>query len=199
VVSVSIKLTRSGSQIGGMMKVKHVDHFTARSRLRRALWETACLLFFRPSPRLAHGWRRGVLQFFGARIGLGVAIYPSVHIWAPWNLTMDDGSSMGPGVECYCVNTVEIGMGATVSQFATLCTAGHDIRSPGFELQSAPIRIGSYAWVAAGAFVGPSVSVGDGAVLGARACVFKDVQPWTVVVGNPARKIGIRKIKRSVK
>jgi putative colanic acid biosynthesis acetyltransferase WcaF len=53
-------------------------------------------------------------------------------------------------------------------------------------LVTAPIRIGPGAWVAAGAFIGPGVTVGDGAVVGAGAVVMRDVEPWTVVAGNPA-------------
>ena len=52
-----------------------------------------------------------------------------------------------------------------------------------------PIRIGARAWVAAAAFVGPGITVEEGAVVGARACVVRDVPAWTVVAGNPARVI----------
>lgn len=43
--------------------------------------------------------------------------------------------------------------------------------------------------MAAEAFIGPGVTIGEGAVVGARGCVFKDVDPWTVVGGNPAKFI----------
>ena len=58
-----------------------------------------------------------------------------------------------------------------------------------------PITISKFAWVAAEAFVGPGVTIGEGAVVGARAAVFKDVDPWTVVGGNPAKFIKKREIK----
>jgi len=54
---------------------------------------------------------------------------------------------------------------------------------------TAPIRIGRRAWVAADVFVGPGVTIGEGAVVGARASVFRNVDSWTVVGGNPARII----------
>jgi putative colanic acid biosynthesis acetyltransferase WcaF len=53
-------------------------------------------------------------------------------------------------------------------------------------LVSKPIRIERDAWVAAAAFIGPGVTVHEGAVVGARSAVFKDVPAWTVVAGSPA-------------
>lgn len=58
---------------------------------------------------------------------------------------------------------------------------------------SKPIRVGAGAWVCADVFVGPGVTIGEGAVVGARAAVFKDVEPWTVVGGNPSQFIRMRK------
>ena len=169
-----------------------MDKLTAGNRMKRCCWALSWTLFFRGSPAVVHAWRRMLLRCFGARIGAGARVYPSARVWAPWNLVMGDGSCLGPGVDCYSVDSIHVGVGATVSQNVFLCTASHDIRSPGFELKTAPIRIGAYAWVAAGAYVGPAVIVGEGAVVGARACVFKNVPPWTVVGGNPARQIGVR-------
>jgi putative colanic acid biosynthesis acetyltransferase WcaF len=51
------------------------------------------------------------------------------------------------------------------------------------------IRIGSDCWIAAEAFVGPAVTIGDGAILGARGVTFSDLEPWTIYVGNPAKPI----------
>ena len=54
------------------------------------------------------------------------------------------------------------------------------------------IEIGSKVWICADAFVGPGVKVGDGAILGARSIVMRDVEPNTIVAGNPARQVGVR-------
>nr|WP_281380118.1 hypothetical protein [Prosthecomicrobium pneumaticum] len=55
-----------------------------------------------------------------------------------------------------------------------------------------PIAVGEEAWLCADAFIGPGVTVGRGAVVGARAVVVRDVAERTVVAGNPARPIGVR-------
>lgn len=136
-----------------------------------------------------------MLRMFGARIGRGVRCYPTVRIWAPWNLEMGDFSCMGPDVDCYCVAPIRIGSHAIVSQYSYLCSASHDIGRPDFPLVTAPIVIGEGAWVAADAFVGMGVTVGEGAVVGARSSVFKNVAPWTVVAGTPARFLKKREVK----
>jgi serine acetyltransferase len=59
----------------------------------------------------------------------------------------------------------------------------------------APIEIEDQAWICADAFVGPGVHIGQGAVLGARASAFRDIEPWTVAGGNPARMIKKRVIR----
>jgi putative colanic acid biosynthesis acetyltransferase WcaF len=108
---------------------------------------------------------------------------------------MGDHSCLSDGVDCYCVDRVRLGEFVTVSQYCFLCTASHDYTDPDFRLTTAPITVGARAWVAAGAFVGPGVTVGEGAVVAARACVVKDVAPWAVVGGNPARVLKARTLR----
>jgi putative colanic acid biosynthesis acetyltransferase WcaF len=84
---------------------------------------------------------------------------------------------------------IRIGAGAIVSQGAHLCAGSHDITSPVFQLTTRPISIGAKAWIAADAFVGPGVDVGEGAVLGARGVAFRSLEPWGVYAGNPAQRI----------
>lgn len=165
---------------------------TWRNRAARALWGVVWLLLYRPSPRVLHGWRRFLLRAFGARIGRGAHPYPSCRIFAPWNLTMGDHSCLSFGVDCYCVDRIEIGAHAVVSQYSFLCTASHDARTTAMPLTTAPIVIGARAWVAADVFVGPGVTVGEGAFLRARSTAFRDVPPWTVAEGLPARPVGPR-------
>lgn len=162
------------------------------NRLARALWNAIWALLFRPSPIVAHGWRRMLLRLFGAKIGHGSKVYPSARIWAPWHLEMGEFACLGPYVICYSVDRISLGRNSVVSQYSYLCSASHDIDSADFTLMVGPISIDAFAWVAADAFVGPKVIIGEGAVVGARACVFKDVEPWTVVGGNPACTIGTR-------
>jgi putative colanic acid biosynthesis acetyltransferase WcaF len=160
-----------------------------RDKAARALWLIVWTLFFRPSPTPLFWWRRFLLRLFGAEVGSGAHPYSSARIWAPWNLVMEAGSCLAAGADCYCVDKIVLGRDAIISQRAFLCTATHDHRQPGFKLMTGPVIIGENAWVAAEAYIGPGVTLGAGAVAGARAVVVRDVPPGAVVVGNPARLI----------
>ena len=174
---------------------KFANPFSFRNKAGRVIWGWVWLLLFRPSPRLLFGWRRFLLRCFGAKIGKEVYVHPSVRIWAPWNLEMGDHSALGDSVDCYCMDRVVIGPHATVSQYSYLCAGSHDTSDPQMRLITAPIHIGASAWICADVFVGPGVTIGDGAVAGARAVVVKDVEPWTIVAGNPAKFVKKRTLR----
>lgn len=162
----------------------------------RLLWTVTWSLLAKPLPRsIGSGWKRFLLKLFGAQIDSTAVVYSSARIYYPPNLIMEKYSCIASDVDCYNVAPVRIGANATVSQGAFLCTASHDITDPHNRLITAPIIIEDQVWIAAAAFVGMGVTIGEGAVVGARAAVFKDVEPWTVVGGNPAKFIKKRIIK----
>lgn len=163
--------------------------FSLGNRIRRGCWSLAWLLLARWTPPPMHKWRAMLLRMFGARLGKGVVVHGSVSIWDPRNLDMAERSSFGPRVICYNMARISVGAYAVISQGAHLCAGTHMIDDSSFQLISRPIEIARLAWVAADAFVGPGVSIGEGAVLGARAVATKDVPAWTVWAGNPARQI----------
>ena len=169
--------------------VRYSSELSLRNRAARAVWTLAWALFCRLSPRPFHGWRRSWLRLFGARVDRTASIYPSARIWAPWNLQMGARSALGDLVDCYNVGRVILEDDAIVSQQAYLCTATHDITDPGRKLLTAPIRLHRLSWVCAGAFLHPGVTLGEGAIAGARSVVTRDVAPWTVVAGNPATPV----------
>lgn len=168
-----------------------------RNRWARAAWMLVWLCLFRPSPVFCRAWRRMLLRCFGAGIGPGVKVLPSVRIWAPWNLDMAAESCLGAQVDCYNVAPVTLGAHATVSQYSFLCSASHDPSDPNMALVSAPINILQEAWVCADVFVGPGVTVGEGAVVGARSSVFRDLPPWQICHGTPARAVRARVLRSS--
>lgn len=174
--------------------------FSLGNRMLRALWGVAYLLLFRISPRPFHIWRVLILRLFGAQIGHGCHINPSVTIWAPWNLKIGNHSGIGDGVNLYCMDKIEIGDFVAISQGAVLCGGTHDYNSPNLQLVVKPISVGTHAWVCAEAFIHPGVTVPAGAVVGARSVVTKSLPlEWAVYTGNPCKQVALRKRYESQK
>lgn len=160
-------------------------------RGRRIVWAVVNRFIF---PFLPEEIRKTILRLFGAKIGKAL-VYRTVKIYAPWNLVIGDWTCIGHDVEIYNKAVVKIGNQCVVSQGAYICTAGHDVSSPLMKLTTGPIMIGDQCWVAARAILLSGVSLGEGAVVGAGAVVPKDVPPWSIVVGNPARVVGKRELR----
>ena len=91
---------------------------------------------------------------------------------------------------------ISIGNNSVISQGAFLCTASHDISDPLHSLITAPIIIEDKVWIASDAFIAMGITINEGAVVGARSAVFKNIDKWNVVGGNPAMFIKIRKMKK---
>ena|ERR1700691_2750085 len=163
--------------------------FSFGNRLYRFVWNLTWALLASWTPPFLHSWRRLILKLFGAKIHSTAVVYPSAQIWYPPNLSMAEHSCLGRRVTCYSMAKITIGAYAIVSQGAHLCAGTHDIDDPNFQLRVEPIIIGQNAWIAAEAFVGPGVTIGEGAVLGARGVAFKNLDPWTIYGGNPVRVI----------
>lgn len=169
--------------------------FSLGNRLLRVIWGLAWLLLARFTPPPLHGWRRLVLRAFGARVGRGARVHGSARIWLPGNLDLGELCLIGPGVNLYNQGRIAIGPRTVISQGAHVCASSHDIADPHFQLILRPIQIDAGAWIAAEAFVGPGVTIGDGAVIGARAALFEDAEANGVYSGNPARLIKQRQLR----
>lgn len=163
--------------------------WTLRQNIARVLWMVTAKLLFRPSFHNWYGWRRLLLKTFGAKVGRHVRIRPTAHIEIPWNLDIGDSSIIGDHAIIYSLGKIIIGRRVVVSQYAHLCAGTHDYRYRDFPLLKPPILIGDEAWIAADAFVGPGVTVGRQAILGARASAFSDLPEGMICVGNPAKAI----------
>ena len=170
-------------------------HEDKPNRNKRLIWLFINQTIFRLLiGRFFRKTRIRLLRAFGASIPLNALVYHSANIFAPWKLRMGDYSCIGPNVEVYNKADISIGAHSVISQNSRLFTASHNISSRHNHLVCQPIIIEDKAWVAAEAFICMGVTIGEGAVVGARAAVFKSVNPWTVVGGNPAKFIKKRVI-----
>jgi putative colanic acid biosynthesis acetyltransferase WcaF len=167
---------------------RRVAKYSMFEQLLRVLWGVVKPLFYF-SPRIFFGWRTFLLRLFGAKIGKGVHIYNSATIYMPWNFEIGDWSSIGEHAYIYNLGKITIGSKTSISQRAHLCAGTHDYNSPEMPLLKPAIIVDDQAWICTDAFVGPGVHIGEGAIVGARAVAVKNVEPWDIVAGNPARVI----------
>lgn len=172
-----------------LVQLRHVSAFSTKEKIRRLMWSHVQATLFRWSFHTWNRWRIMLLNRFGARIHPSCVIRRTVRIECPWNLSMGRNSCLGDRAIAYCLGSVAVGERVTISQHAHLCAGTHDYNRPDMPLIRPPIVIDDDAWVAADAFVGPGVSIGAGAILGARGCAFNDLEPWMIYGGNPAHRI----------
>jgi maltose O-acetyltransferase len=89
-------------------------------------------------------------------------------------------------------HAIRVGNDVSIGPEASILTLGHDPQSPDFADKGGDVVIGDRAWICYRATILPGVSIGEGAVVGAGAVVSRDVEPYTIVAGSPARIVGQR-------
>ena len=136
-----------------------------------------------------------LLKVFGANIKWNCSINGGAQIIDPWNLTMGNLSSIDDGCCVRCRDKVTIGNRCCISRGVDILTGSHNISSISFEMVTAPVIIQDNVWVATKSMIAKGVTIGEGAVIAAYSNVIKDVAPWTVDGGNPAKFIKNRIIK----
>lgn len=172
------------------IKLFHVQKgFRGKNLLIVQLWRIISVTLFRYSPRFCNGWRRFLLRLFGAKIGKSVLIRQSSKILYPWFLEIGDYSWIGEDVTLYNMARITIGHNSVISQKSYLCAGSHDYKSNSFEIFAKPIKIGNKVWIAADVFIAPNVTINDGAIVGFRSTVIKDLPSNMVCIGNPAKPI----------
>lgn len=189
------EMAAEASAHDGINLSKYRNRHGMMNMVVRLLWRIAWVFGARWTPRyMLNRWRAFVLRMFGATIGSSCRLTSSMEVWMPSRLVMGGQVWIDRNVYLYNVDRITIGDNAIISDGAFICTASHDITKSDFPLVTAPIVIGAGAWIAARAVVLPGVTIGEGAVVAAGAIVSRDVEPWTVVAGNPARPVKKREI-----
>lgn len=140
--------------------------------------------------------RNWSLQKMGVKMNMNVKFYSGFSIRNPENLVIEEGVSIGPKVLLDARCGLTIRKNAVIAYDAIIWTLNHDYNNVNFCGKGAPVEIGAYAWVCSRAIILPGVTIGEGAVVASGAIVTKDVAPYTVVGGIPAKKIGNREQKQ---
>lgn len=142
-----------------------------------------------PSHALRLAFYRRLMRF---EIGENAAVHLGAIFTAAENLFLGEGAVINRGCSIDTREPVHIGAHASISPEAVILTADHDLLSPAFEGRSAPVSIGSRAFVGTRAIVLRGVSIGTGAAVAAGAVVTRNVPDYAIVAGIPAGIIGER-------
>ena len=142
-----------------------------------------------PSPT----WREIYLKLYLGRFGIKTAVQMNCRFLHGKNVFLGDHNVINFGSlldgRRY---PITIGDQVTIGPEATILTLGHDPHSPEFADKGGEVTIGSRAWIGYRALILPGIKIGEGAVVGAGAVVTHDVEPYTIVAGNPAKQIAVR-------
>lgn len=163
--------------------------FRGRSAFMVQAWWLVQDWLIRPSPQFMFGWRRFLWRLFGAKVGKDVLIRPTARVTYPWKVRIGDRSWVGDHAELYSLGAIKIGSDAVISQHVYLCTGTHDFTRIDFPLIAKPIHVEDQAWIAAGCFVAPGVTIGLGTIIAARSFVLKDMPSAMICAGHPAKPI----------
>ena len=157
--------------------------------LKRIIWYIINCCCFRNPLMPFSGVKVFLLRLFGAKIGNGVVIKPSVNIKYPWFLKVGNNTWIGEQVWIDNLAMVTIGNNACLSQGALLLTGNHDYKKTTFDLITGEITIEDGVWIGAKAIVCPGVICKSHAVLSVSSVASSNLEPYTVYSGNPATAI----------
>ena len=178
-----------------LSQYQNKEFHPGRSFPVRLAWFLFGLPLLRCSLIPSSAFRRFLLRAFGAKIGDGVVMQQHFCVKYPWNLSVGNNSWFGE--ECWIDNLVPVSIGNNVciSQGAYLCTGNHDWSDPAFGLIVRPIRLEDGAWVGARSSLAPGVVIGECAIVSLGSVVNKNVPPYEIHSGNPARFVRNRDFK----
>jgi putative colanic acid biosynthesis acetyltransferase WcaF len=169
--------------------------FRGRSAFVVQLWWLVQATLFGCSPQFLYGWRRFLLRLFGASIGKHVLIRPTAKVQFPWKLTIGEWSWIGDDVVLYSLGQITIGSHSVISQRSYICAGSHRYDSKSFDILAKPVTIESEVWIATDCFVAPGVTIGNGAMVGARSTVLTNLPAGTVCFGSPAVAVKPRTVR----
>jgi putative colanic acid biosynthesis acetyltransferase WcaF len=157
-----------------------------KSMLVRLLWIVLSRIFFETFVPYPNAWKSSILRLFGAKIGKGVVLKPSVKIKQPWRLEIGHHSWIGEGV--WIDNLVHVSLASNVclSQGAFLLTGNHNYKKTSFDLITGEIHLEEGVWIGAKSIVGPGVTCYSHAILSAGSATFQDLEAYSIYQGNPA-------------
>jgi len=162
------------------------------SLFKQGLWYIVNAIVFKSSLFPFRLLKIFLLKVFGARIGKGVNIKPSVNIKYPWRLTIGDYSWIGENSWIDNLDDVVIGSNVCISQGVMLLCGNHNFKKETFDLFTGKITIEDGVWIGAKSIVCPGVTCKSHSVLSVGSVANSGLEEFGIYQGNPAVKIKSR-------
>jgi len=156
------------------------------SKPKQVVWYFINVIFFKNPFNPISSLKIFLLKAFGARLGKGIVIKPSINIKYPWKLQVGNNGWIGEDVWIDNLSEVSIGDNVTLSQGAMLLTGGHDYKKETFDFFSNPIILEDGVWIGAKAVVTGGTICKSHSILGINSVAKKYLEPYTIYIGNPA-------------
>jgi putative colanic acid biosynthesis acetyltransferase WcaF len=156
------------------------------NKLKITIWYIINHIFFQTCIPYPSSIKAKILRFFGAKIGKGVVIKPSISIKYPWFLEVGNHCWIGEGVWIDNLAHVQIGDNVCISQGAYLLTGSHDYKKSSFDLITKPITIENGVWIGAKSTVCPGVICKSHSVLVVGSVATSDLEAYGIYQGSPA-------------
>ena len=143
----------------------------------------------------SHFIRRFFYRLGGIKIGKGSTIHTGARFYDPRNINIGDDTIIGEGVTLDGRAKLTIGSHVDVATEVMIFNSQHEVDSDNFTAYDRPVEIGDYVFIGPRAIILPGVKIGEGAIIAAAAVVSREVAPYAIVGGVPAKIIGERKLK----
>ena len=142
-----------------------------------------------------HTVRNFCYRLSGIKIGRGATFHMWANFFEPKNISIGDGTIIGDHAFLDGRAELTIGKHVDIASSVMIYNSEHDLEKDDFSAKDAPVVIDDYVFIGPRAIILPGVKIGTGAVVAAGAVVTKDVLPFKIVGGVPAKEIGERKNK----
>jgi len=177
-----------------LSKYDNSSYNSGKNVVVRILWYYINLIFFKNSFNTLNFTKVFLLKLFGAEVGQGVVIKPSVNIKYPWRLEIGNHVWIGENVWIDNLADVKIGDNCCLSQGAMLLCGNHNFKKPTFDLITGKIILENGAWIGAKSIVAPGITCKSHSILAVNSVATKDLDEYFIYQGNPAKKVKERKL-----
>ncbi len=143
----------------------------------------------------SHCCRRFFYRLAGIKIGKGSTIHTGARFYDPRNISIGDDSIIGEGVVLDGRDKLIIGNHVDIASDVMIYNSEHDVNNESFSAKNSPVTIEDYVFIGPRVIILAGVTIGRGTVIGAGAVVTKDVPPYAIAGGVPAKIIGERRNK----